>query len=84
MTVRLFPGVGSDNPPPALAELIGAEWRMSGDVYGGSDATAVYYPSDEDPFHKLPIIRVLGSAYLRGNMTLALKDIKVVENVLAR
>jgi len=84
MTVRLFPGVGSDNPPPALAELIGAEWRMAGDVYGGSDTTAAYYPSEDDPFYKLPIVRVLGSAYVQGRLTLASKDIKVVENLLNR
>ena len=82
MTLRLFPGVGSDRPQPALAELIGAEWRMAGEVYGCSDSTAEYYPSDDDPFYKLPIIRLLGSAYIRGDMTLALRDIKVLENLL--
>jgi hypothetical protein len=82
MTLRLFPGVGSDNPAPALAELIGAPWRMSGNVYGGSDTTIATYPSENDPFYKLPVLKVLGAAYAYGEMSLALKEIKVVEDLL--
>jgi hypothetical protein len=82
MTLRLFPGVGSDNPAPALAELIEAPWRMSGDVYSGSDATITYYPSENDPFYKLPILKVLGAVYAHADMSLALKEIKVVEDLL--
>jgi acetoacetate decarboxylase len=82
MTLKLFPGVGSDNPAPALAELIGAPWRMSGSVYAGSDATIATYPSESDPFYKLPVLKVLGAAYAYGEMRLALKEIKVVEDLL--
>ena len=82
MTLRHFPGVGSDDPAPALAELIGAPWRMSGDVYGGSDASLTYYPSENDPFYKLPVLKVLGASYVWGEMSLALKEIKVVEDLL--
>jgi hypothetical protein len=74
MTLRLFPGVGSDN--------IGAPWRMSGNVYGGSDTTIATYPSENDPFYKLPVLKVLGAAYAFGEMSLALKDINVVEDLL--
>jgi hypothetical protein len=31
---------------------------------------------------KLPVLKVLGSMYVYGDMTLALKEIKVVEDVL--
>lgn len=82
MTVRLFPGIGSDNPAPALAELIEAPWRMSGDVYGGSDVSLTYYPSEKDPFYKLPILKVLGAVYAHADMSLALKEIKSVEDLL--
>jgi acetoacetate decarboxylase len=82
MALKIIPGVGSDNPSPELAQLIGAQWRLSGNVYGGSDATVACYPSDADPFYKLPILKVLGSMYVYGDMTLALKEIKVVEDLL--
>jgi len=82
MTIRLFPGVGSDNPAPALAQLIGAPWRMNGDVYSGSDATLAYYPSEKDPFYKLPVLKVLGAAYAHADMKLAMKEVNVVEDLL--
>jgi acetoacetate decarboxylase len=84
MTVKLFPGVGSDNPAPALAELIAAPWRMSGNVYAGSDATIATYPSESDPFYKLPVLKVLGAVYAHGDMSLALSEAKVVEDLLKR
>ena len=82
MTIRLFPGNGSDNPAPVVAELIGAPWRMSGDVYSGSDTTLAYYPSENDPFYKLPVLKVLGGAYAHADMKLAMKEVKVVEDLL--
>jgi hypothetical protein len=81
MTLRLFPGVGSDDPAPALAELIAAPWRMSARVFAGSDVTLAIYPSENDPFYKLPVLKVLGAAYAHGEMSLALKEIKVVEDL---
>lgn len=82
MTIRLFPGNGSDHPAPVVAELIGAPWRMSGDVYSASDATLAYYPSESDPFYKLPILKVLGAACAHADMKLAMKEVKVVEDLL--
>jgi hypothetical protein len=40
------------------------------------------YPSEDDPFYKLPVLKVLGSMYVYGDMTLALKEIKVLEDLL--
>ncbi len=80
--VKFIPGVGADNPPPALAQLILAPWHVKGDFFAGSGASVKYQPSEEDPLHKLPVLKVLGAMYIDGEMTLALKDMKVVEDLL--
>lgn len=82
-TVKLIPGVGSENPAPALAQLIWGPWQVHGDFFGTSGTSVNYEPSEEDPFYKLPVLKVLGSVYVKGGMTLALKEMKVVEDYLA-
>jgi acetoacetate decarboxylase len=81
-TIKMIPGVGGDNPPPALAQLIWGPWQVKGDFFGGSGTSIKYQPSEDDPFYKLPVLKVLGSVYVNGGMTLALKDMKVVEDLL--
>jgi acetoacetate decarboxylase len=81
-TLKLIPGVGGNNPPPALAQLIWAPWQVKGDFFGGSGTSVKYQPSEDDPLHKLPVLKVLGSMYINGEMTLALKDMKVVDDLL--
>jgi acetoacetate decarboxylase len=81
-TLKLIPGVGGNNPPPALAQLILAPWQVKGDFFSGSGASVKYQPSEDDPLHKLPVLKVLGSMFINGEMTLALKDMKVVEDLL--
>jgi acetoacetate decarboxylase len=81
-TIKLIPGVGVDNPPPTIARLIGAPWNMKGAFYSGSGASIAYHPSEKDPLHKLPILQTLGAMYFSGGMTLALKDIKVLDDML--
>ena len=81
-TIKLIPGVGVDNPPPAIARLIGAPWNMKGVFHTGSGASIAYHPSEKDPLHKLPILQTLGAMYFFGEMTLALKDIKVLDDML--
>jgi len=83
-TLKLIPGVGSDNPPPALAQLIWGPWQVQGDFYGGSGTSIQYQPSEDDPFYKLPVLKVIGSVYVSGAMTLALKDMRVVEDLLKK
>jgi len=83
-TLKLIPGVGSDNPRPEVAQLILAPWQVKGDFFGGSDASVKYAPSEEDPFHKLPVLKVLGSMYVSGDMTLSLKDMRVIEDLLKK
>jgi hypothetical protein len=50
---------------------------MSGDAYGGSDVSLTYYPSENDPFYKLPVLKVLGAVLAHASMSLG--EIKVVE-----
>ena len=57
---------------------------MSGDVYSGSEAALTYYPSENDPFYKLPILKVLGASYAYADMRLAMKEIKALEDLLKR
>ena len=83
ITIKLIPGVGSDNPAPEVAQLISANWLVKGDFYGGSGSVA-YSPSDNDPMYKLPSLKVLDAMYVRGNMTLAVKNIKVLEDLLKK
>jgi acetoacetate decarboxylase len=83
-TIKLIAGVGGDNPPPALAQLIWAPWQVKGDFFGGSSASVTYQPSEDDPLHKLPILKVLGSMFISGDMTLALKDVKVAQDLLKK
>jgi len=61
--------VGSNNPPPALAQLIWAPWQVKGNFFGGSGASVKYQPSEDDSFHKLPVLKVLGSMFISGDMT---------------
>jgi acetoacetate decarboxylase len=84
MSLKLIPGVGGNNPPPALAQLISAPWQLKGDFSGGSGASVQYQPSEDDPFHKLPVLKVLGAMVMSGDMTLALKDMKVAEDLLKK
>jgi acetoacetate decarboxylase len=83
-TLKLIPGVGADNPPPALAQLILAPWKVKGDFFSGSGASVKYQQSDEDPFYKLPVLKVLGAMYIDGEMTLALKELVVVQDLLKK
>ena len=83
-TIKLVPGVGADAPTPAVARLIGAPWHMKGAFHGGSGASIAYRPSEKDPFYKLPILKILGAMYFEGGMTLALKDMRVLEDMLKK
>jgi hypothetical protein len=82
-TFKLVPGVEVGNPP-SVARLIGAPWRMKGDFHSGSGASAAYGRSDDDPLYKLPILKTLGAMFFQGEMTLALKEMKVLDDMLTR
>jgi len=82
LTLKIIPGVGSENPGPEVAQLIGAPWRLSGDFYGAGGITVSMYPTDEDPIAKLPVLKVLGGTYVHGDMTLAIKEMRVLHDFL--
>jgi hypothetical protein len=77
---KVMPAVGSDTP--LVARVIGAPWRLKGTFSSGSGGSASYRPSDEDPFYKLPILKILGSMYFEGNMTLAFKEMTILADLL--
>lgn len=83
-SIKIVPGVGVDNPRPVVAQLIGAPWQMKGTFHGGSGASIAYHPSDKDPFYKLPILKVLGAMYFQGGLSLAVKDVKVLDDMLKK
>ena len=87
-SIKLIPGVGpangNGNPTPAVAQLIGALWQMKGNFFSGSGASISYRQSETDPFYKLPILKVLGGMYFEGGLTLALKDIMVLDDMLKK
>jgi acetoacetate decarboxylase len=81
-SLKVVPQVGSDEP--IVARVIGSPWHMKGDFYKASDASISWRRSDEDPFYKLPILKVLGGMYFEGDMTLAFKDMKVLADWLKK
>jgi hypothetical protein len=63
---------------PVVAQLIGANWRLSGAFNGSSNVSLGFNnQSEDDPFYKLPILKVLDAVVVRGEMDLALKEITV-------
>ena len=81
-TIKIVPGVGANDPVPAVARLIGAPWLLDGTFHSGSGASIAYRHTDEDPLDALPILDTLGAMYFEGDMTLALKDVKVLHDML--
>jgi hypothetical protein len=77
---KVMPAVGSDTP--LVARVIGSPWRMKGTFRSGSGGSATYRPSNEDPFYKLPILKILGAMYFEGNMTLAFKEMTILADLL--
>jgi 3-phenylpropionate/cinnamic acid dioxygenase small subunit len=84
MSCKLVPGVGSDTPPPELAQLISSPWQVNGDIYGGSGTSLAFGKSEEDPLDCLPNLQLLGAMYFQGQMTLAIGAIKVEEDLLKK
>jgi acetoacetate decarboxylase/3-phenylpropionate/cinnamic acid dioxygenase small subunit len=82
LTFKFIPGVGAENPVPEVAELIGAPWKIKGDFHGTEGIAIGMRSSEEDPFDKLPVLATVGGTYVSGEMTLALKEMKVLENFL--
>jgi hypothetical protein len=87
-TIKLVCGVGPSNgsghPRPSVAQLIGSPWHMKGSFNSGSNASIAYRASEKDDFYKLVNLKTLGAMYFEGEMTLALKDMVVLDDMLKR
>jgi len=83
-SLKVIPGVGTDNPTPVVARVVGSPWHMKGTFFGGSAGSISYRQLEEDPFYKLPILKILGAIHFEGGMTLALKDMKVLADLLKK
>jgi len=68
LTVKLFPGVGSANPKPVVAQVIGAPWQLDGTFYGASNTSIAMHSTKADPFDLLPVLRVIGATVVEGAM----------------
>jgi len=82
LTLKYIPGVGSPNPKPAVAQMMGAPWRLSGTFRGVENVTIYMRPSKEDPIAALPVLKVLGGTFVHGNMTLSVAEMKVLHDFL--
>jgi len=82
MTIKLFPGVGSANPEPVVAQLIGAPWQLTGTFYGAGNTTIGMHATEDDPFDSLPVLRVIGGTIVNGDMTLSIPDMEVLDDWL--
>jgi acetoacetate decarboxylase len=80
-SLKLFPGVDYGNSP-SVARLIAGPWRMKGTFSGGSGASIGFGKSKEDPCYKLPVLKVLGAMHFEGDMTLALSEMTVLDDML--
>jgi hypothetical protein len=84
-TIKIVPGVAAGgNGDRSVARLIGAPWHMKGTFSKGSGASISYRPSEKDNFYKLPILKTLGAMYFEGSMTLAFKDMVVLDDMLKK
>ena len=81
MSLRMIPGVGS-KAAPSIAQLIGANWQFSGDIYGTRNAALNVRDSAEDPLGLLPVHQIIGGISLYGNMTLSAVDMKILKDYL--
>jgi len=82
MSLRVIPGVGANYAKPALAQLIGADWKFAGDFFGSSGTTVNIRGSKEDPLEALPVYNVVGGMFLHGKMTLDVADMKLLNDYL--
>lgn len=71
LSLRVIPSV-EPNGPPSLAELIEVPGMdsVTHEAWAGTATLSFDTPSALDPWHSLPVRRVLGAAYMRWDFTL--------------
>ena len=82
-SLKLFPGVDYGNSP-SVARLISGPWRMKGTFNKGSNGSIGFGKSEEDPSYKLPVLKVLGAMHFEGDMTLALSEMTILDDMLKK
>lgn len=82
-SLKLFPGVEFGNSP-SVARLISGPWRLKGAFNKGSGASIGFGKSKEDPCYQLPVLKVLGAMHFEGDMTLALTEMSVLDDMLKK
>ena len=80
-SLKVMPGVEFGNAP-SVARLISGPWRLQGTFNKGSDASIGFGKSKEDPSYKLPVLKLLGAMHFEGDMTLALTEMSVLDDML--
>jgi acetoacetate decarboxylase len=82
LTFKYIPGIGSANPKPVVAQLIGAPWMLSGDFHATANVAMNVHSTEEDPLGKLPVLNLLGATFISGDMTLDIKEMQVLKDML--
>lgn len=79
VSLRVMPNP-KDASNPSLRELIGTEWVLGpGMIWGGAGECHLTGASSQDPYHQLPIKKILGSTLFLG--TLAASSVTFVEDL---
>jgi acetoacetate decarboxylase len=83
MSLRWIPDIGK-GAKPAIAQLVGAAWQISGDFYGTGNTSLNIRGSEEDPFNLLPVYQIVGGTFLQGDMSLTSSQVKVLKDWLKK
>ena len=74
LTLRVIPSPTKD-APPSLAELLETEWVVTnGEVWKGDGSCKLTGDSEEDPLHRVPVVKLLGCQVLRGDLQVSAND----------
>ena len=79
ISLRVMPNP-TDRSNPSLCELLETVWNLGpGERWDGIGTLSLNGTSDLDPYHKLPVIKLLRSSIYRGDMEIG--TIKVLERI---
>ena len=81
-SLQVIPGIGTTEPTPIVARLIGSDWQLFGTFYQGEGTSLAIRPSGNDPISNLPVMKVLGSLHGYGGLNLCWKDVHVLADLL--
>jgi len=71
ISLRIMPNP-TDPENPSICELLESVWRLGpGEMWSGVGSVHLNGTSDLDPYHKLPVVKLLNSAIYRGDMDIS-------------